>query len=213
MERNVQWVIDKRVEKTIVNLQKNNIQGYLVQDENELLEKIKELVKEGNTVGAGGSMTLHRAGVFELLKSGNYNFLDRNKKGLTKEEAYEVQRQSLLADTYLTSSNALTEEGELYNVDGYGNRVAAMIFGPEQVIVVVGINKIVKNIEEATKRVERIAAPANTKRLERKTPCATLGYCTDCQSPDRICNSYVIIRKQMVKDRIKVIIVNKELGY
>lgn len=213
MEKNINWVLGKKAEKTLKNLEKNNMQGYFVQDNTELLEKIKDLINEGETIGVGGSMTLHRTGVLDLLKNGNYTYLDRNKKGLTKEEVDQVWKQGLIADTYITSSNALTEDGELYNVDGYGNRVAAMIFGPTQVIVVVGINKIVENLEDAIQRVERIAAPANTKRLDRKTPCATTGYCSDCESEERICNNYVLIRKQAVKNRIKVIIVNEDLGY
>lgn len=213
MEKNIKWVLEKRVEKTLENLQKNNMQAYFVQDKNELLVKIKELVKEGETVGAGGSMTLHRTGVLDLLKNGNYTYLDRNKKGLTTEEVNQIWKQSLTANTYLTSSNALTEKGELYNVDCYGNRVAAMLFGPNQVIIVVGINKIVEDLEEAIKRVERISAPANTKRLNKKTPCASSGFCIDCDCEERICNSYVLIKKQAIKNRIKVIIVNEELGY
>ncbi|HHX59182.1 MAG TPA: LUD domain-containing protein [Epulopiscium sp.] len=124
----------------------------------------------------------------------------------------EIFRQSFLSDTYLTSSNAITEAGELYNVDGNGNRVAAMLYGPDQVIVVVGINKLVKNIDQAILRVEGIAAPANNKRLNKNNPCTTVGHCTDCKNEGRICNQYTVIRRG-AKGRITVIIVNKELGY
>ena len=140
-------------------------------------------------------------------------FPDRYGAGLTKEEIKEIYRKSFCADAYFTSTNALTEAGELYNVDGTGNRTAAMIYGPDKVIVIVGINKIVKDLNEAIERNKRLAAPANAKRLSRKTPCVNLGYCVDCNSPDRVCNNYVLIRKQGQKGRIKVIIIGKSFGY
>lgn len=213
MDKHSTWIIDQKVKRTIENLEKSNMNGYYVEDEKKLLEKVEELLHEGSTVSVGGSMTLFETGVIELLRNGKYNFLDRYKEGLTAENIKEIFRKSFFSDTYLVSSNALTEEGELYNVDGSGNRVAAMIYGPDQVIVVVGINKIVKNVEEAIKRNREMAAPANCKRLNRNTPCAQVGYCMDCKSNERICNEYVLIRRQNIKGRIKVIIVGKELGY
>jgi len=213
MDKNLSFVIERKIERTMENLQKNNMEAFYVQDEKELLEKITELVNEGATVAVGGSMTLFETGVMEMLRSGKYNFLDRYKPGLAKEEIIKIYRESFFANAYFTSSNAVTENGELYNVDGTGNRVAAMLYGPDKVIVIVGINKIVKDINEAVERNRRIAAPANTQRLNKKTPCATLGYCTECNSPERICNEYTVIRRQGDKDRIKVIIVGKEFGY
>lgn len=213
MDKNVSFVIERKVKRTIENLEKNNMHGYFVQNEEEAIEKIKELIKEGDTVSVGGSMTLFEVGVIDFLRNGKYNFLDRYKEGLSNEDIKELYRKSFSADVYFTSSNAITEEGELYNVDGRGNRVAAMIYGPDKVIVVVGVNKIVKNIDEAIERNRQWAAPANAKRLNRKTPCAEIGYCMNCSSPDRICNEYVVIKRQMQKDRIHVIIVNKNLGY
>ncbi|MCY6371311.1 lactate utilization protein [Clostridium ganghwense] len=213
MDKNVEWVIEKKLQRTIENLEKNNMGAYFVKDENSLLEKISELINEGDTVSVGGSMSLFETGVIDMLRSGKYNFLDRYKPNLTKEDIKEIYRKSFYADAYFTSSNAVTEDGELYNVDGTGNRVAAMIYGPDKVIVVIGLNKIVKNLDEAIERNRRCAAPANAKRLDRKTPCAKLGYCVDCNSPERICNDYVLIRKQGQKGRINVIIVGKELGY
>ncbi len=124
-----------------------------------------------------------------------------------------MYRESFYADTFLCSTNALTEAGELYNIDGNGSRVAPMIYGPKQVIIVAGINKIVKNLEEAEKRVRNYAAPLDAKRLNKKTPCVSLGYCVDCKSEERICNSFVVIKRQFTKDRIKVILVGKFLGY
>ncbi|MBF8984766.1 lactate utilization protein [Lutibacter sp. B2] len=213
MDKNLEWVIEKRIERTIKNLEKNNMEGYYVKDEKEVVEKVKEFINEGDTVAVGGSMTLFETGVIDLLRDGKYNFLDRYKQGLTQDDIKEIYRKSFFADAYCASSNAITENGELYNVDGTGNRVAAMIYGPENVILVIGYNKIVKDIEDAIRRNREIAAPANAKRLDRKTPCKDLGYCVDCNSEARICNEYVIIRKQAIKGRIKIIIVGKELGY
>jgi hypothetical protein len=213
MDKNTDWVMEQKVKRTIENLEKNNMEALFVQDEEALLEKIPELIKEGDTVSVGGSMTLFETGVIDFLKNGKYNFLDRYKEGITQDELKEIYRKSFFADAYLVSSNAITENGELYNVDGTGNRVAAMLYGPDKVIVIVGFNKIVKDEQEAVKRNREISGPANAKRLNKKTPCSELGYCMDCKSKDRICNDFVLIKKQQVKGRIKVIIVGKELGY
>jgi L-lactate utilization protein LutB len=213
MDKNTAFVVEKKVERTIKNLEKNNMNGYFVQNNEEALNKIKELLNEGDMVSVGGSMTLFEIGALELLRNGKYNFLDRYEEGLTKEQIKDIYRKSFCADAYLSSSNAVTEEGELYNVDGNGNRVAAMIYGPDKVIIVVGTNKIVKDLDEAVMRNREIAAPANAKRLNRTTPCAKVGYCMDCSSKDRICSDYVVIRRQMQNGRIHIIVVNEELGY
>ncbi|MEG1256270.1 lactate utilization protein [Clostridium sp.] len=213
MDSNMKWLKENRINQTINSLKKNGINGYLVNDYNDLIDKINELTSEGDTVSCGGSMSLFETGVIEHLRSGRYKFLDRYKEGLTKEDIKNIYRESFSADVYFTSTNAITESGELYNVDGNGNRVAAMLYGPDKVIVVVGENKIVKDINEAIVRNERIAAPANCKRLNKVTPCAKVGHCMDCSSEDRICNEYTVIRRQGNKDRIHVIFLNEELGY
>lgn len=213
MDKNVDFVIEQRVERTIKNLEKNHMHGYFVQNEEAAVKKIQELIREGDMVSVGGSMTLFEVGAMDLLRNGKYHFLDRYEEGLTADQIKDIYRKSFAADAYLTSSNALTEEGELYNVDGRGNRVAAMLYGPDKVIVVVGINKIVKNVGEAITRNREWSAPANAKRLSRSTPCATVGYCMDCNSKERICNEYTLIKKQMDPERMHVIIVNKALGY
>lgn len=212
MDKNMKWLNEKKVERTIEALEKNNMQAYLVNSIDELIEKIKEVVNEGQTVSCGGSMTLFETGVIEHLKSGRYNYLDRYKEGITPEEVKKVYREAFFADAYFTSSNAITEDGKLYNVDGNGNRVAAMLYGPDKVIVVAGSNKIVKNLDEAIERVKCIAGPANSKRLNRKTPCSKVGYCMDCNSNERICREYTVISKP-VPNRIYVIFLNEELGY
>ena len=213
MDSNVYWSNEKKIERTIEALGKNNINGYHIQTRDELLEKIKELVSEGATVSCGGSATLTELGLLEHLRSGRYDFLDRAAKGITEAEKKEVHRKTFSADVFFTSTNALTEDGQLFNVDGGGNRVAAMLFGPDKVLVVCGVNKIVKNIEEAIERNKRVSAPINAKRLNRNTPCAKVGYCMDCSSNDRICNEYTVIKRQGDKTRMHVLILNENLGY
>lgn len=213
MDKNAQFIVDKKIERTIENFQKHNMNAYCVKDKISLINKISEILKDGNTVSVGGSETLFETGVIDLLRSGKYNFLDRYEEGLAPSDIKNIFRKSFSADAYIVGSNAITEEGELYNVDGRGNRVAAMIYGPDKVIVVVGYNKIVKNIDEAIKRNREISAPANCKRLARKTPCAEVGYCMDCKSPDRICNDYVVIKRQAAKERIYILILEEDFGY
>ncbi len=179
----------------------------------EAAEIIRELINDGDTVSVGGSMTLFEAGIIDMIRDGDYRFLDRYENGLTKEEIREVFIKSFDADVYITSTNAVTERGELYNIDGSGNRVAAMIYGPRSVIVLAGYNKIVKNLDEAKMRLEEIAAPANAIRLDMNTPCTATGRCMNCSSEDRICADTVIMARQRIKDRIKVILVGEELGY
>jgi len=213
MNENVKWVVDKQVERTMEALKKNNMGAYYVKDHDALHKLLGELILEGQTVSFGGAMTLFETNTLDWIRNQSFNLLDRYADGLTPDDIKQMYRDAFSADTYLTSTNAITEDGELYNVDGRGNRVAAMIYGPEQVIVITGTNKIVRNHDEAIQRNRRVAAPANVKRLDRKTPCATLGYCTDCNSPDRICSAYVTIRKQFDPDRLKVIFVEGEYGY
>jgi Uncharacterized conserved protein containing a ferredoxin-like domain len=213
MDSSIAYVKEKKIERVIDALIKNNMNGYLVNSKEELIDKIRELVKEGSKVACGGSMTLFETGVIEHLRSDRYDFLDRYKEGLTGEEIKNIFRQSFLCDAYFASSNAITESGEIYNVDGNGNRVAAILYGPDKVIIVAGINKIVKDLDEAIKRNRAVSAPANAKRLNKATPCARVGYCMDCKSPDRLCREYTVIKSQGNKDRIHVIFLNEELGY
>ena len=179
----------------------------------EALDILQDMLDEGSTVAVGGSMSLFEAGVIDELRAGEYHFLDRYEKGLSREQIKQIFRDSFSADAYITSTNAITEDGELYNVDGNGNRVAAMLYGPDSVIVLAGYNKIVKNLDEAKARVEAVAAPANAVRLSTETPCRTTGMCMHCRSEDRICADYVVMSRQRTKDRIKVILVAEELGY
>ncbi|CAI3245483.1 Conserved hypothetical protein, DUF1121 family [Clostridium neonatale] len=213
MDKNVLWVNEQRILRTIKALEKNNMNGYMVASNVDLISKIEELISPKSKVSCGGSMTLFETGVIDHLKSGRYEFLDRYKEGLTQDEIKEIFRQSFLSDAYVTSTNAITENGEIYNVDGNGNRVAAMLYGPDKVIIVAGVNKIVPNVEEAIIRTKEYASPINAKRLNKETPCTKIGRCVECNSDNRICNEYTLIKRQIDKNRIHVIFINDNLGY
>ncbi len=219
----------EKLDMTVINrtmdaLRKNNMQPFFCEKKEDAAGLVAALMKKGDTVSHGGSVTLKETGITKLLSGGDYNYLDRSKEGLTREDVENIYRQTFSADVFLTSANAVTERGELYNVDGNGNRVAAIVYGPKSVIVVVGVNKIVSDLDEAVKRVKTIAAPMNTKRLECNTYCAGEGGCVSlcddysfmsdgCHSENRICCSYLVSAQQRVKDRIKVVIVGESLGY
>lgn len=213
MNENIKWVNEKKIEKTINNLKKNNINGYYVKDNDELINLIKDIAKEGEVVSVGGSMSLFESKVIELLRSGRYEFLDRYKKDLTQEDIKEIYRKSFFADTYFASANAITEDGKIFNVDGNGNRVAAILYGPDKVVLIVGVNKIVKNIEQAVARNRAISGPANAKRLNLSTPCIKTGQCMECNIEDRICCEYTVIKRQKNPKRMHVIFINDTLGF
>lgn len=209
------------IEKTIKNLLKNNFLVDFVQKKEEIIDVLEKYIDEGTTVAVGGSVTLDETGILDYLRGGRYKFLDRYQSGLSRDEVVEVFIKSFGVDAYLCSSNAITEDGELYNVDGTGNRIAAIEFGPKSVIIIAGVNKIVKNLDEAIKRVKSVAAPKNCQRLSKNTYCAKNGVCValdkgvgqGCGSPDRICRQYLVTANQEIKGRIKVILVNESLGY
>ncbi len=215
MDKNKYDIVRLRMERCAEALRNNNIYCECAENCEEALDIITGLIKPGDTVAVGGSMSLFEAGVITLLRSGAYNFMDRYAPNLSAEEKQEIFIKSFSADHYFMSSNAITEKGELYNVDGIGNRVAALIYGPKSVIIVAGYNKIVRDLDEAKKRVCEIAAPANAVRLGINTPCSQIGKCVNCQSSSRICAHSVTVSHQMesYKDRIKVILVGEELGY
>ena len=212
-----------RVETALVNLKRNRMEAYYVETKEQACELVKTLINKGDTVSCGGSVTLKQTGVYDIISSGDYRFLDRSACK-TPEEVEEVYRETFRADAFFTSANAVTENGELYNVDGNSNRVAAILYGPQSVICVCGVNKLVKNIDEAIKRVKTKAAPPNTVRLGIETPCAKTGECISLkkESPDmcegchgdgRICCNYVVCAQQRHVNRIKVIIIGEEYGY
>lgn len=210
MDKNTTQVISIKIQKTMENLIKNNMEPYYVDSCKDVVGLVQKLCPEGRRVACGGSMTLVESGVMDLLRSGKYEFFDREAKGVDQDE---VLRKAFSCDAYFMSSNAVTENGELYNIDGRGNRVAALIYGPKTVFVIIGYNKIVADLNVAARRVCEMAAPANTIRLGVNTPCAKVGTCCDCHSSDRICCNYVVSKYQRVGGRIKVIIVGEPLGY
>lgn len=213
-----------RAERTIENLIKNNMRAYYCETSEEARELVKTLIKPGDVISNGGSVTLKETGIADIINSDDYNYLDRSRPGITSEEINEIYRKTYSADVYFTSANAVTEGGLLYNVDGNSNRVSAILYGPKSVIVVCGINKIVSTLDEAVTRVKTTAAPPNTLRLNMETYCKNSGECLSlqsenpgicdgCRSESRICCNYVISAYQRVKDRIKVIIIGEELGF
>lgn len=201
------------IKKTMENLAANKMKPYYAENSEEAREIVRGLVKNDKLITSGGSMTLKESGIVEMLQKEFGAAYHERSPEQTREQTEEVMRNAFVSDTFLASSNAITENGELYNVDGNGNRVSAMIFGPRQVIIVAGVNKIVSDLAAAKERVEKIAAPKNTVRLNCETPCAKTGECAHCRSDRRICCSFVTLAQQRVPDRIKVIIVNEELGY
>lgn len=214
MERSlIEQFRDKRALKTIEALKKNNIEGFYVHNSKEAVDLVESMLGKGSTVTIGGSVTLSDTGIVKLITNGNYEFLDRARPGITPEESQEVMRQAFTCDNYVISSNAITEKGEIFNIDGNGNRIAAIAYGPKNVIIVVGYNKIVEDAAEARARAKRIAAPANATRVKAKTPCTITGICSDCNSPDRICGTEMLLGFQRISNRIKVIIVDEVLGF
>nr|WP_302595084.1 lactate utilization protein [uncultured Cellulosilyticum sp.] len=202
----------KLAENVIAQMAKRNIEGYYVNTKEEATMKALSFLKEGMTITWGGSMTLSQIGLLDALeKKGCYNLLDRSK--VSSNEIPEIYRQAFSADTYLMSSNAITHSGELVNIDGTGNRVAALIYGPKQVIIIAGMNKIVTDEAAALDRIHNVTAPINAIRLNKKTPCALTGKCHNCLSPDCICMQTVVTRNSRDKGRIKVILVGESLGY
>lgn len=205
--------MQKIIQETISNLNSNNMAGYYVNSIDQLHELIHLLIPQGQTVGCGDSVTLEQTGAFEYIKTHNYRFLDKHQTGLSHDEKQEIYLQNFRADTFLTGINAVTTKGELFNIDGNGSRVAPIIYGPKQVIAVVGTNKIVKTVDEAVLRTRQIAAPLDAKRLGKETPCTKLDKCIDCHHSQRICNDFVLITGQFKKDRIKVIFIEGNYGY
>lgn len=214
--------IDARIEKTMKALEQNGIKPYFVNSKEEVVPLVKTLISKGDSVSNGGSVSLKDTGVMSLLSCGDYDFIDRS--GLEGEELRQAYIRAYGCDAYFCSSNAVTENGELYNVDGNSNRITCIAYGPKQVIMVVGVNKIVSDLDEAVKRVKECAAPPNTVRLGLDTPCSKTGACISlsadgsamcdgCRSNARICCNYLVSAKQRHKDRIKVIFVNEAIGY
>ncbi len=196
-------------QKVIKGLASRNMTGYYAEDREAALAQALALIPEGSSVTMGGATSAHEIGLVEALKAGNYNFIDR--------DAYSDKRAAMLmaydADVFLSSANAITEDGVLVNIDGNSNRVSAIAQGPRKVVFIVGMNKVCDDVDGAMKRARNVAAPINAQRFGLSTPCAKTGACMDCKSPDTICCQFLITRFSRHKDRIHVILVNDSLGF
>ena len=217
MENPIENYWETRLTELKETLTQNNFEVYVAENTEEaksiVLEKIIPEIAP-KSVSWGGSLTFVATGLYDVLKNDNdLNVLDTYDKTLSPEESLERRRRSLLVDLFFTGSNAVTETGQLVNLDMIGNRVGALTFGPKDVIILVGRNKIVPDLDEGMFRIKNYAAPVNTMRLDKKTPCAKTSFCTDCKSPDRICNTWTITEKSFPKKRVKIILINKDLGF
>ncbi len=204
---------EARGQKVVAALKKNGFDALYVPTAALAAEKVLEFVQPGARVGFGGSITVKSMNIQERAASKGAVILDHNKPGLSPEEKMEILRAQLTCDVFISSSNAVTMEGYLFNVDGNGNRVAALTFGPKKNVVVAGINKVVTDLDEAYERMKAYAAPLNNIRLARPNPCVTAGYCADCALPTRICRIYHILKRKPSLSDFTVIIVGEELGF
>ena len=202
-----------QAETILRHLEKRRMKGYYCSSKEEALDTAMSLTASQTSVSFGGSMTLAETGILDALKSRTDIRLTDRSLAKTPEEIKQAYRDSFSVDTYFMSTNAITPDGQLVNVDGNGNRVAALIYGPDQVIVVAGMNKVTPTVEDAIRRVRNIASPPNCIRLSRQTPCASTGVCAECLGDDCICSQTVITRRSGIVHRIKVILVGEELGY
>ena len=209
MDTNIQKRNALLAQKVIKGLESRNMTGYYAEDKAAALKQALALIPEGSSVTMGGAMSAHEIGLVEALKAGNYRFIDR--------DAIADKRAAMLAaydaDFFLTSANAMTEDGEMVNIDGNANRVSALAQGPKKVLVIAGMNKICSDLDGAMKRARNVAAPVNAQRFGLNTPCAKTGACMKCKSPDTICCQFLITRFSRHADRIHVILVNDHLGF
>ncbi len=201
-----------KVSKVVDTLTRHGIKARYVATTSEARDIVLALAQPGQAVGIGGSQTIAALELNQILAEKGCTVLDHNRAP-SREEATAMRHEQLRCDLFLCSTNALTEKGQLVNVDGVGNRVGAMIFGPKKVVVVAGVNKIVPDLDAAFERIRTVAAPKNAQRLQRKTPCGEVGRCMDCNSQERLCNVFTIIERRPSLTDLEVILVGEELGY
>ena len=210
---------EERIQRLIARLGSNNISAVFVETKSAARDLVMSMIPAGSVVGYGDSVTLRQIGVFDALERGDYTFLNPWRPGISARESLLMKKRSLTSDVFVTGTNALTLDGKIVNVDGHGNRVAAMLFGPDRVIIVVGVNKIVEDLPAALERIRTVAAPMNVKRhtsFDPMPPCGVTGECSDCSAPWRISNKTVIIEREYRNERyapvMLVIIVGEALG-
>ena len=196
----------------IKQLSKRGMQGYYCESSKDALELVKSLVIEGSSIGFGGSETFSETGIKDALEQGNYKMLDRSLAS-SPAQVRDIYLSHLNCDTFFMSTNAITLSGELVNIDGNSNRLACLLYGPKQVIVLAGMNKVVSDVESAIKRIRTHACPANATRLGCKTPCGATGVCTECHAQDCMCCNIVVTRHNRHEGRIKVILIAEDLGF
>ena len=201
----------KRGELAVKNLRSRHFEAYFCDTKEQALEKALELIPKGATVGWGGAMSAQQIGLLDAMNNGEYNAIDRDKTP-NREEREKAMKRCLLADVFITGANAISMDGQMVNIDGNGNRVAAIVSGPESIIVIAGMNKVMDTLEAAMIRARTIAAPMNKQRFAVQTPCEITGTCGDCKSEGCICNQILVTRNSKPAGRIKVILVGEELG-
>ncbi|MBQ3428786.1 MAG: lactate utilization protein [Mogibacterium sp.] len=209
MNENITKRNDLLSQKVIKGLESRNMKGFYAKDREEALKIALGLIPEGSSVTMGGSVSSAEIGLVDAVKNGNYEFIDRN----TAEDKRKAALAAYDVDFFLSSCNAMTEDGVLVNIDGNANRVSAIAHGPRKVLFIVGMNKVCKDVDSAMKRARNVAAPINAQRFGLSTPCAKTGSCMDCKSPDTICCQFLITRYSRHDDRIYVILVNDDLGF
>lgn len=207
------WHNETLGQKVVEALKKNNFNAEYVETKEDAKKKVLELLENSTSIGIGGSMTTIELGILEELEKKGKEVLNHGSAALSPEEKLTIRRRQLTCDCFICSTNAITLDGKLVNVDGTGNRVSAMIFGPKKVVIIAGINKIAADVDSALERIEMYAAPMNNKRLNLPNPCTKVGICMDCLASTRICNVTTIIRKKPSLSDINIIIVGEELGY
>lgn len=203
---------EKRGALMVKNLKSRHFDAYYCANREEALAKALELIPEGVSVGWGGAQSAEDIGLLEAVRKGTYKAIDRDT-AKSPEERVKIMKQALLADVFIAGANALSLDGQMVSVDGNGNRVAAIVYGPDSVIIIAGMNKVVATLEDAVQRARTVAAPMNKQRFNLDTPCEITGACADCKSPGCICNQVLITRNSKPAGRIKVILVGEELGF
>jgi L-lactate utilization protein LutB len=212
MEDSWNWYKEKRAERTIKGLRSRGFQAEYFDSRQEASQWILDEAKDASFIGVGGSTTVRALGVLDALEEQGKTIFDHWKVS-DPQEALRIRRAQLTCDLFLSSANAITESGEIVNMDGTGNRIAALAFGPRKVIIVAGINKIVNDIEQANRRIYEVASPLNAHRLGYKTPCVKTGQCSDCDSPQRICNATLVLHRKPSLVNMAVVLIGERLGY
>ncbi len=206
------WHNEKMIQRVIKSLESNFFDAAFFPDREALMDKILSYVRPKMKIGFGGSLTVRGLGIVERLKNENVVLLDHWKPGLSKEEIGEIRFQQLTCDLFFSSANAITEKGEIINIDGFGNRTNSTTYGPKKVIIIAGYNKIVPDMNAGIDRIKNVAAPMNAKRLNLPLPCAETGHCHDCRSEARICRIISIMQRKPGGTDISVYLINEELG-